>query len=447
VARAPTVAELGAAFRSDRSDPVAAVEGALARIDAVDGAIGAFVDVLTDRARIEARALSVELAAGHDRGPLHGVPIAVKAIVDVEGALVERGSMVWTGRRPTSDAAVVARLRDAGAIVIGMTRTHELAWGITTRHATLGGTANPHDPGRIAGGSSGGSAAAVASGVVTLAVGTDTAGSIRVPAACCGVFGLKPRWGRVPLDGVLPLAPSLDVVGFLAGDPADLAIAFAVATGDDPRPAPTATAGLRVGVARGIAEVPLATAVATAIDAAATRARSAGAVVVDVDVPDGEEVRSTFGRFQAPEALHVQRDILGTWPAQADRYGPDVAARLRLAESMTAADHELAVLEAMSLREAWDGLLAVVDAVVTPVASTACPTIADPDHVITPDGVVEWRASTIGWTGAANLCGLPAVAVPVATDTDGLPVGLQVVARTEATALAVATAIAAPPPA
>jgi Asp-tRNA(Asn)/Glu-tRNA(Gln) amidotransferase A subunit family amidase len=437
------VTELGAAFRSGRSDPVAAVDAALDRIASVDGVVGAFVDVLADRARVEARERTDELARGRDRGALHGVPIAVKAIVDVAGALVERGSAVWAGRRPAADAAVVARLREAGAIVIGVTRTHELAWGITTRHATLGGTTNPHDPGRVAGGSSGGSAAAIAAGVVSLTIGTDTAGSIRVPAACCGVFGLKPRWGAVPVDGVLPLAPSLDVVGFLAGDPADLAIAYAAVTGETPTIGPPD--GLRVGVATGVAEVPLAAAVVAALEVAGSRARAARADVVDVGVPDGASVRSTFGRIQAPEALHVHRDILGTWPAQADRYGPDVAARLRLAESVTAADHELARADAESLRAAWDRLLGGVDAVVTPVASTPCPTIADPDHVATPNGVVEWRAATIGWTGATNLCGLPAVAVPVATAADGLPVGLQVVARTEATALAVATAIAAPP--
>jgi aspartyl-tRNA(Asn)/glutamyl-tRNA(Gln) amidotransferase subunit A len=442
VARAPSVAELGGAFRSARSDPVMVVDAALSRIDAVDGVVGAFVDVLAERARSEARALAIELARGHDRGPLHGVPIAVKAIVDVAGALVERGSRVWAGRRPTTDAEVVARLRAAGAVVIGITRTHEMAWGITTRHASLGGTVNPHDPLRIAGGSSGGSAAAVAAGVVTLAVGTDTAGSIRVPAACCGVYGLKPRPGLVPLDGVLPLAPSLDVVGFLAGDLLDLAIAHGVVTGAAPTIAPPD--GMRVGVASGAAEVPLAAAVVAALAAVGSRARAVGAVVVDVAVPDGAAARSTFGRVQAPEALFVQRDLLGTWPAQADRYGPDVAARLRLAESVTTADHELALLEAVSLRAAWDRLLDGVDAVVTPVASTACPMIADPDHVLMPDGVVEWRASTIGWTGVANLCGLAAVAVPVAIDADDLPVGLQVVARTEATALAVATAIAQP---
>jgi Asp-tRNA(Asn)/Glu-tRNA(Gln) amidotransferase A subunit family amidase len=442
VARPPTVAELGTAYRSGTSDPVAAVEAALARIEVVDGVVGAFVDVLADEARAAATALAAELRAGTDRGPLHGVPIAVKAVVDVEGARVEAGSAVLAGRRPAVDAAVVARLRAAGAVVVGITRTHELAWGITTRDAGGGGTVNPHDPTRIAGGSSGGSAVAVATGVVPLAIGTDTAGSIRIPGACCGVWGLKPRWGLLSVEGVVPLAPSLDVVGFLAGDPGDLAVALGAATGD--AIAAVGVSGRRVGVARGVGEVPLAPAVVAALDACTTRLGVVGAQPLDVTVPDGGAARSTLGRFQAPEALAVHRDVLRTWPAQADRYGADVAGRLRLAEAITAADHAAAREEAAALRAAWDRLLADVDAVVTPIASTACPTIADPDHVATPAGVVEWRAAAIGWTGAQNLCGLPAVAFPAGVDADGLPVGLQVTARTEATALAVAGAIAAP---
>jgi Asp-tRNA(Asn)/Glu-tRNA(Gln) amidotransferase A subunit family amidase len=181
------------------------VETALARIEALDGRLGAFVTLLAGEARSEAAAKDAQRRRGEALGPLHGVPVAVKDLVDVAGVVTGAGSPKLAGNLATRDAEVVARLRAAGAVVVGKTRTHEFAYGVLTP-----GTANPWDLARIAGGSSGGSAAAVAAGLVAAALGTDTAGSVRIPAACCGVVGFKPSLGRVPVAGVWPLSWSCD---------------------------------------------------------------------------------------------------------------------------------------------------------------------------------------------------------------------------------------------
>jgi hypothetical protein len=177
------------------------VEAALARIEALDGRLGAFVTLLADQARTESAARDLQRRQGEALGPLHGVPVAVKDLVDVAGTVTGAGSPKLAGNLATRDAEVVARLRAAGAVVVGKTRTHEFAYGVLTP-----GTVNPWDETRIAGGSSGGSAAAVAAGLIPAAVGTDTAGSVRIPAACCGVVGFKPSLGSVPATGVWPLS-------------------------------------------------------------------------------------------------------------------------------------------------------------------------------------------------------------------------------------------------
>ncbi|HEV8648982.1 MAG TPA: amidase [Actinomycetes bacterium] len=197
----PGLVEAAVLVRDGDLTSVALVERVLGRIEAADGRLGAFVSVLAGQALGEAAARDAERARGRLRGPLHGVPVAVKDLVDVTGAVTGAGSPKLAANLADADAEVVARLRGAGAVVVGKTRTHEFAYGVHTP-----GTTNPWDPERIAGGSSGGSAAAVAAGLVPLAVGSDTAGSIRIPAACCGVVGLKPTHGAVPATGVWPLA-------------------------------------------------------------------------------------------------------------------------------------------------------------------------------------------------------------------------------------------------
>jgi Asp-tRNA(Asn)/Glu-tRNA(Gln) amidotransferase A subunit family amidase len=430
VADLPSAAALAASVRCGQADPVALAEAALARMTEVDGVVGAFVHVDPDAVLAEAA------ERRGSSGPLAGVPVAVKDLFDVAGQRTGGGSRVPPDALAAADAVAVARLRAAGAVVVGRTRTHELAWGLTTWHAELGGTRNPHDPSRTAGGSSGGSAAAVAAGVVPLALGTDTGCSVRLPAAWCGLVGHRPTSGLVPADGVLPLAPSLDVVGPLARTVPDVVLALEVLSGrrlDLP-----AAEGLRVGR---VADPPVEPAVAAAVEAAV--GALAPAEVVDVVLPPPEVLRRTYAGVMGSEALAVHR-ARGWWPARADHYGDDVRARLEAAAALTAGQVAAAQEERRRLRGLLDAL--PVDVLVLPVAACGPSRTVAPDD--RPDGAGLLRDAVLPWTVPANLADLPACAFPVGTDADGLPVGVQVVGRRGADALVLAAAarVATSPP-
>ena len=208
-----TIAELGPRLRRGEVAAGALVEECLATIAARDPALNAFITVLSDDARRQARRLDAELARGVDRGPLHGIPLSLKDIIDLAGTPTTAASRLRDGHRAVADAPVTARLRAAGAIVVGKCNLHEFAFGTTGEESAYGPTRNPHAPEHVPGGSSSGSAVSVAAGMALASVGTDTGGSIRIPASCCGVVGLKPSHGEVSAAGIVPLAPSLDHVG------------------------------------------------------------------------------------------------------------------------------------------------------------------------------------------------------------------------------------------
>ena len=329
------------------------------RIERFDGELGAFVDVLDDRSQREAKESDAETESGRSRGPLHGMPIGVKELFDVEGADNSYGSDARPGLIAERDAVVVQRLRAAGAVIAGTTRSHEFGWGITTQHATRGSTRNPWNLQKIPGGSSGGSAAAVAAGIVDLAVGTDTGGSIRVPAAFCGIMGLKTTYGRVPRTGSVPLAPSLEGTGFLARSAPVLAAALSATAGSDASDPSTIGAmafeadpleiaqvrNVRFAVPDGFAPASLDPDREAALEAIAAGLVALGARRVDAVVPAAEELYELFIPIQLAEAFDTHSRVLGSFPSRADDYGADVRDRLLRAEGVTIRDY-LAAKEA-----------------------------------------------------------------------------------------------------
>ena len=328
-------------------------------------------------------------AAGHDRtGALAGVPVLVKEIVEVAGLPYRCGSaaMDEIGRQ---DADVVRRLRAAGAIVIGLSYTHEFAYGCTGTSNRVGPCRNPHDPARMTGGSSAGAGAAVAAGVVPLAIGTDTAGSVRIPAALCGVVGFKPSYGTLSADRVFPLSQSLDHVGVLTRTVTDAAYALEALTG-----VPLAAARpTRLGVVTNPEYLDFTAEVGAAWSAALARLAAAGAELVDVELPDWRHSFTTAAAIQGPEAVanHTGRSTA--------QYQPDDDLLLDLGGQ--------------------------VDAVLMPTVLCTAPLITDVD---TPEGSKAVRSQLLKNTRLANLTRHPAVSLPL--PTDGLPVGLQVIAAT-----------------
>jgi aspartyl-tRNA(Asn)/glutamyl-tRNA(Gln) amidotransferase subunit A len=401
------------------------VEAALARIGALDGRLGAFVTLLADQARTEAAARDLQRRRGEALGPLHGVPVAIKDLVDVAGTVTGAGSPKLAGNLATRDAEVVARLRAAGAVVVGKTRTHEFAYGVLTP-----GTVNPWDERRIAGGSSGGSAAAVAAGLVPAAVGTDTAGSVRIPAACCGVVGFKPSLGRVPATGVWPLSWSCDHVGSIAGDVAGAALLFAVMAGD---PAPAGAAGpapprgagpLRIGrlVGEGLGAVD--PAVTAAVDALSGRLEAAGARVDEVSLPL-PAARAAVAAMVLPEAAAAHAGLLAA--TGEDGYGPRVLAALRLGQSALAGEYLAGLRYRGRFAALVEGLLAEREALLLPTLPCVAPETGQ--ATVTVAGVTGGVQETLtALPGAFNCSGSPVVSIPAGL-AGGLPVGASLVGR------------------
>lgn len=275
-----SVSELGTGYRNGSFTPSDVAEQALARQAKLEPALNAFANPMPDEVRAQAKQATAELAAGQDLGPLHGIPVAIKDLIDVAGMPTGYGSKVHPPRMATQDAALVARLRAAGAVIFGKTNLLEYAYGIA--HPEIGQTNNPHDPSRTAGGSSGGSAAAVAAGIVPLAIGTDTGGSIRIPAAYCGIVGLKPTYGLVPLDGVFPLSWSLDHAGPLARSVEDAVIALACLA-NKPMGL-NQQAPLRIGLIMGqFSQTPIGKPVTDLVQACLRRLEGQGATLVELD--------------------------------------------------------------------------------------------------------------------------------------------------------------------
>jgi aspartyl-tRNA(Asn)/glutamyl-tRNA(Gln) amidotransferase subunit A len=391
------------------------VDAALERIDAWQGRTNAFAQVFADEARADA-----ELER---EGPLAGVPIAVKDLFDVRGHPTTGCCAAIPSEPAKRDATLVARLRDAGAIVIGKTNQHELAAGVTNLESACGPTRNPWDPTRISGGSSGGSAVAVATGIVPISLVSDTGGSARIPAAFCGTWGLKPTIGRLPTEGMMPLAPEMDCPGLLAGSLEDLRLAWEVLAGDrDPGRPPQAVGVLLEGRwARCHVEI------RAAVGEVSSRFLSAGVRVHDIFGFDLDDVHHVWNRLAWPSFAERYAGLMGN-PA----LGAGASSLLGWGEAHRKEEAE-ARGHAGRVRVRFDGIFRAVDLLLTPTTPYVAPPI-DAAEVDLGDGTtIDVHRGGPSWhTTAASVAGLPALSVPFATSSEGLPIGVQLIGRANA---------------
>lgn len=412
-------------------DPVEAITAQLAHLRSVDASLQAVVELYEEPALITAAAQRDDVAAGRPGGPLRGVPVMVKDLYDVEGRPTRSGSRASSAAPAVTAAGAVERIVAAGAIVVGKTTTHEYAYGVTTPP-----TRNPWDLGRVPGGSSGGSGAVVAAGCVPIALGTDTGGSIRIPAALCGVVGLKPTYGRVSKRGVTVCSYSLDHAGPLAATVEDAALALTALAGHDPLdpfsadvPAGDFTvgldagvAGMRLGVSRDYFGDRLEPDVEATFEAALRHLEDAGATLVDVTVPSIWSAPDIVTTVASVEAASYHRERFGSAP---ELFGDDVARAIRQGLLVSGATYVDAHRARTRVTADFERLFTQVDALVTAtVATTAPPYGATTARLggTETDVLSALNALTL----PANVTGMPALTVPAGLGSDGLPIGVQV---------------------
>jgi len=436
-----SIAELGRGLRRGELSPVTLTEALLARIADLDGILGAFQLVSADRALATARAAEVGLAAGQDLGPLHGIPYAAKDLFDVSGLPTAAGSHLLADDMPGADATVVARLAGAGMILLGKTKTVQFAYGGAGINHDLG---TPHNPWsrvpRLPGGSSSGSAVAVAAGLAPAALGTDTGGSVRIPAALCGVTGLKTTVGQVSRAGVYPLSWSLDSVGPLTRTVEDAALLYQAMRGADPgddatrgRPPQDVMTGLRDGVEGlriGIAETVFwdeaDPEVSGAVRTAAEELAALGARVRSMEFPAAADALALNprGLVIAAEAYTLNRRLIDE---HYDELDPIVASRMIQGRDVSATDYLRTTLDWKRLRREAVGQLGNVDAVLCPTTPRPACTLAEADADM--DAYLRHNLLYLRNTAIGNILDLCALSVPCGFTRDGLPIGLMIYGR------------------
>jgi len=447
-----TIAELARALQARDLSAEEATARCLARIEARNPSINAFIAVRAEQARAEAREADREIAEGRFRGPLQGVPLSIKDIIDLEGLPTTAGSRVRDGHRALADAPIVANLRKAGAIILGKTNLHEFALGTTNEDSAFGPVRHPLDPARSPGGSSGGSAAAVLDGMSFASIGTDTGGSVRIPAAACGLVGLKPSLGEIPLDGIVPLSTTMDHVGPLCRSVEDAGILYDALRGvERPRgtsrdpgpdgPPPHDVRGVRLGVLRGYFVALLDPQVASAFDAACARLADAGAVLDEVEIPHAADIAPIYLHIVLSEAAAFHAKTLDS---RADDYTPNVRIRLEMGRYILAQDYvralrgrEVLIAEVEEALRGRNGLLLPSLAVPATKLGAASVKVGSVEEPV--------RNITLRLTQLFNITGHPAITVPCGATIEGLPIGAQLVGARNATGGLLRLAAAAEP--
>jgi len=436
-----SIEEIGKLFRKRKLSPVELTKLMLTRIEQLNPKLNAYITVTAELALAQAKKAEAELCAPsgrkahRHRGPLHGIPISVKDNIYTEGIRTTAGSRILKDFIPKKDAVVVAQLKKTGAVILGKTNMHEFAYGVTSNNPHYGPVRNPWDLERIPGGSSGGSAAAVAAGLCYGSIGTDTGGSIRIPASLCGVVGLKPTWGRISCEGVVPLSPALDCTGPLARTVRDAAIltgAIYSRVGREPDLAKPETLRLNprkicLGIPRQLFFDALSTEVRKAFDAAVRDLCKAGMTTTDISIPLLDEVEDAGNQIAWVEAIlfHSQQ---GYFPARASEYGEDVRSRVEMGAKVSALDYlraleiqeQLVVQLHMALAESdADALLAPTTPIVAPLINEETTRLGAHEYAT--------RALLLRLNRPANLAGVPAISLPCSFTPSGLPVGLQII--------------------
>ena len=436
-----TIAEVAPRVASGVVKSEKLTEDCLSAIERLNPKLNAFITVTADEALQQARAADKDIAAGRCLGPLHGIPVSLKDLVDQKGWPTTAGSLVRKDHVAASDATVTRRLRAAGAVFVGKTNLHEFAFGTTSEDSGFGPARNPIDPSRSPGGSSGGSAIAVATGMSLGTVGTDTGGSIRIPAAACGVVGLKPEWGHISARGVVPLSRQLDHVGPLAKTVADAWILYnamqpAAARAKD---APTASAvkGLRLGILAGYLFDRLDADVERGVLGAVEKLRKKGAVVREVPLPHAHDIAAVYLHLVLGDAAEYHARTLLSRP---DDYTPNVRLRLEMARYVLAEDYIRALRGKSVISSEVDRALAGVDALVLPALAVPAPPIGATTMPV-KGGPEPVRALMLRCTQPFNLSGHPAISLPCGTTPAGLPIGLQLVGHKGATPALVQAAL------
>jgi aspartyl-tRNA(Asn)/glutamyl-tRNA(Gln) amidotransferase subunit A len=425
-----TISELSQRLRGREVSPVEVTQECLGRIDRLNTSLNAFITVTGESALAEARRAEAEILRGQWRGPLHGVPLALKDLIDTAGVRTTAASALYNDRVPDRDAEVVQRLRQAGAVIVGKNNLHEFAYGGSSLVSYFGDVHNPWDSGRIAGGSSGGSAAALVAGLAYAAIGTDTAGSIREPAALCGCVGLKPSYGRVSSRGVIPLSLSLDHVGPLAMTVEDAAIVLQAIAGYDAddittvdmpvadyvSPLREGAKSLRVGVPRAYFFEDLDPEVAPAMEHALRGISTLVAEVreVQLEVP-------TDRTLQAAESYAYHAANVAKSP---ELYELETARRIRSGERVSAAEYIERRRELDEARRSIGQVFAEIDLLVTPTMPMPAPAIAD--LKANPEALRPAELKLLRNTRPFNVWGLPAISLPCGFTQSGLPIGLQI---------------------
>jgi aspartyl-tRNA(Asn)/glutamyl-tRNA(Gln) amidotransferase subunit A len=420
-------------LRRKEISPLDLVEASLARIERWNPSLHAFLTVLAESARRQAKLAEREIHRGRARGPLHGIPISLKDNFWTRGIRTTAGSKILADFVPDADSDVAAKLARAGAILLGKTNMHEFAYGITGENPHYGSSRNPWARDRISGGSSGGSAVAVGTGMGFASVGTDTGGSIRIPSALCGIVGLKPTFGLVSTTGVVPLGISFDHAGPIARSVTDACILLEAIAGKYPRGEArpdyrrlrrNRPRKFRIGVPKEFFFKRLDGEVRRLVDAAAKKFESLGARIVEVSLP-----RLTGAIDQASNAVVAEaseyHESQGYYPARAAEYGDDVRGHLEWGHKLLAVNYLQALPKRREITGDFQAAFEEVDIILAPTSPIPAPRIGESAVRAPGERETTTRAELLRLTRPANLTGFPAISIPCGFTREGLPVGLQ----------------------